>query len=153
MGATSDHPNRKKHTQLDAIFTHTAAMLLVSVVKSAPDGLKIYDKKLIWSDFSLFSAVRPEKCCKWNVVVIRELTYTSWSTSSWCKVKPKQIWDERRNNCMQLLLSHCPKYELKVIVLKSLFNFNNKVAGFQPTTSHSANIVANSIRYIVEYIP
>ena len=61
MGATSDHPNRKKHTQLDAIFTHTVAMLLVSVVKSAPDGLKIYDKKLIWSDFSLFSAVRPGK--------------------------------------------------------------------------------------------
>ena len=40
MGAISVHPKRTKHAQLDAIFTHTVAMLLVNVVKSAPSGLE-----------------------------------------------------------------------------------------------------------------
>lgn len=36
----------------------------------------------------------------------RVLTYTSWSESSWCKVRPKTAWNDKRSSCKPLDLVH-----------------------------------------------
>ena len=46
-GAINVQTNIAKHAQLEAILTHTVAILLDNVVKSEPFGLEMKDNKIV----------------------------------------------------------------------------------------------------------